>query len=361
MPEDKLKPALRLALRLHEIGSASPYRLFFAGKGKSGASFGFMQGDLAAGQQEVKDAFTKALAAAGLASVIAGLLARLSVHLVTNPLSPTETSQVNDALAASSALIDAMDEKILAKVYAALDLCVAAAASAQRTILPAPLIYMALWINMTGPPTKLLTWLKGGNPTLRTPVSSPDPVVDVEAIELYLKATDYYVENPGNFPHMVQCAAAGAALLEHLAASAASESAAVEAGQRCFIYEQATGNLYLSEGGAYDRFASGYSGSEQGGGKNNPGAQCEEDIGPLPRGLYAIGDPRPGPSPFSLPLTPSPDNEMCGRRNFLIHGDSISHPGEASHGCIILSRPDREHIAASGVKELRVVAQIETS
>jgi hypothetical protein len=52
MVDEMLKPALRVALRLHEIGDLSPYQLGFAGKGKSGASFGFMQADLAAGQPE---------------------------------------------------------------------------------------------------------------------------------------------------------------------------------------------------------------------------------------------------------------------------------------------------------------------
>ena len=64
------------------------------------------------------------------------------------------------------------------------------------------------------------------------------------------------------------------------------------------------------------------------------------------------------PSPFSLRLTPDPANDMCGRDGFLIHGDSIAHPGTASQGCIILNRLQREHIAASPVKLLRVVERI---
>ena len=60
MPQESVKPALRAGLRMHEIGSASPYKLFFAAKGKSGASFGFMQGDLAAGQPDVTKTFRRA-------------------------------------------------------------------------------------------------------------------------------------------------------------------------------------------------------------------------------------------------------------------------------------------------------------
>ena len=50
MPVKPLKSALRFALRLHEIGDQSPYHLMFAAKGKSGASFGFMPGDLEEGR-----------------------------------------------------------------------------------------------------------------------------------------------------------------------------------------------------------------------------------------------------------------------------------------------------------------------
>ncbi len=214
MPEDALKPGLRTALRLHEIGDSSPYQLFFAGKSKSGASFGFMQGDMAAGQPEVQQTFRQALAAAGaVPNAIASMEKRLSVHLIANPLDFAETTQVNGALLAGRRLVDAMDETILQKVYDSLDTCIAEASASGRSIAPKALIYMALWINMTGPPTKLLIWLAGGDPVLRRPVPPPGQEVDGPTMETYLQATDYYIENPGNLPHMLQCAAAGAAVL----------------------------------------------------------------------------------------------------------------------------------------------------
>jgi hypothetical protein len=49
---------------------------------------------------------------------------------------------------------------------------------------------------------------------------------------------------------------------------------------------------------------------------------------------------------------------MCGRDNFLIHGDSIAAPGTASHGCIILNRLARERIDAARVGPLVVVAKL---
>jgi Protein of unknown function (DUF2778) len=57
-------------------------------------------------------------------------------------------------------------------------------------------------------------------------------------------------------------------------------------------------------------------------------------------------------------LTPDPSNDMCGRSGFLIHGDSVSHPGDASDGCIILSRAEREAIVKSGIKLLCVTDHI---
>jgi hypothetical protein len=214
MPKEDLKPALRLALRLHEIGDKSPYQLFFAGKGNSGASFGFMQGDLAAGQSVVTQTFMRAMSAAGMsAETIGGLLAGLSVHLIANPLDPGETAQVDDALLASRDLVDAMDESLLQDVYDGLDLCIATAARANRTIDPKAQLYIACWINMSGPPTTLLVWLSGGTPSLPAPVPPAGYTVDGAAMEQYLRATSYYIANPENFPHLVTCVAAGMAVI----------------------------------------------------------------------------------------------------------------------------------------------------
>jgi hypothetical protein len=210
MVDETLKPALRL----HEIGDASPYQLGFAGKGKSGASFGFMQGDLAARQPEVQRAFHDALESAGFAeATIEDFAGQLSVPLIACPIAPAERDEINAALLAGRALVDTMDEEILGKVYASLDACTARAHTAGRSIAPKGLIYMAMWINMTGPPSTLLTWIGGGVPALRRPVPPLDAVVDGPAMETYLAATDYFTENPHNLPHMMQCAAAGAAAL----------------------------------------------------------------------------------------------------------------------------------------------------
>jgi hypothetical protein len=214
MPNDTLKPALRAALRYHEIGDASPYEISFAAKGNSGGSFGFMQGDLAAHQPIVHQTFQQALKGAGFSSnEITALDQRLSVHLMDSPLSPDEEQRVDAALLAGKALVDAMDEEILHDVYNGLDQCIAKAGSAGHPIDPKAQLYIAMWINMTGPPDKMLIWLAGGDPHLLGPAPRLGATVDEATIQKYLKLTYYYTNNPGNWPHMVASAVKGAPFL----------------------------------------------------------------------------------------------------------------------------------------------------
>lgn len=101
--------------------------------------------------------------------------------------------------------------------------------------------------------------------------------------------------------------------------------------------------------------AQGYAGHEWG--KNNPAAEAAPGIGPVPVGNWAIGTPHDSPTTgkFTMNLTPEAGTDTLGRSAFRIHGDSIDHPGEASHGCIILPRPVREQIWNSGDRDLVVV------
>jgi hypothetical protein len=122
-------------------------------------------------------------------------------------------------------------------------------------------------------------------------------------------------------------------------------------------YRQRTGEL--SKDGHF--VSSGYSG--KGRGKNNPALEGVKGVGPIPTGFYKIGSPynskRVGP--FALPLEPV-DNKMgddtherTGRGAFRMHGDSVSHPGEASNGCIIMPRVIRERVYKSKDVDLKVV------
>jgi len=90
--------------------------------------------------------------------------------------------------------------------------------------------------------------------------------------------------------------------------------------------------------------------------KDSTGNECVKYKGPLPRGTYIIGSPSTNPKTgkYSLPLTPSLSNNMCGRHAFLIHGDSIKKPGTASEGCIVLPISIRMKIWASRDRNLIV-------
>lgn len=117
-------------------------------------------------------------------------------------------------------------------------------------------------------------------------------------------------------------------------------------------YVSDTGELFF--GGHL--FATGYSG--YGEGKNNPAKQDTRRVGPIPAGEWEIvGPPYDSPKvgPFVLRLEPVDGTQTFGRSAFLIHGDSLSYPGTASRGCIILSRPVRRVIWESGVRRLKVV------
>jgi hypothetical protein len=229
MVDNAIKPAIRTALRFHEIGNDTPYRISFAGKGNSGGSFGFMQGDLAAKQPAVTQTFREAMTHAGMsASKIAHLLSLLEQHQIENPLSTSETSEVDEALRASSQLVDQMDERILQEVYRDLDICIAHASRRNRVLETKAQVYMALWINMSGPPTKLLTWLDGGDPGLPRQIPAAGSRVDGSDMEEYLAATSYYVAHPRNMQHLRECAATGMRELGDAVAVAAPSGAGLE-------------------------------------------------------------------------------------------------------------------------------------
>ena len=118
-----------------------------------------------------------------------------------------------------------------------------------------------------------------------------------------------------------------------------------------WTYDQLSGAL--SKDGQH--VATGYSGFAEG--KNNPGKEQVHDVGPIPKGVYGIGPPHDSDThgPHVMPLTPQPGTKTFGRDGFLIHGDAIHNLGNASHGCIILGRPVRDQISASGDRQIEVI------
>ena len=117
-------------------------------------------------------------------------------------------------------------------------------------------------------------------------------------------------------------------------------------------YEIASGQL--SQNSVLAGF--GYSGHEQG--LNSVEHEQVANIGPVPRGTYSIGtffDDPGGKGPVVAHLTPDAGTNDFGRSGFIIHGDNKAGDHSASHGCIILSRPLREAISASGDRTLEVI------
>lgn len=111
------------------------------------------------------------------------------------------------------------------------------------------------------------------------------------------------------------------------------------------LYEQSTGRLSDEHGNLLGEC---YSGRDNG--KNNPALQQTPDIGPIPAGIYRIGAPFDDEGhlgKFVMSLTPLPENEMFGRSGFYMHGDSASHSGGASEGCIIAGPLTRHRVFAT--------------
>lgn len=123
------------------------------------------------------------------------------------------------------------------------------------------------------------------------------------------------------------------------------------------IYVQATGSLVLcDESDSRCLLARCYSGI--GPCRDNPECEGRVNAGPIPRGLWRVGDPvdsqRTGP--FVLPLHPIevPSLRTSGRDGFQIHGDNRAADFTASRGCIIAPRRIRGLIASLGIRSLLV-------
>jgi Protein of unknown function (DUF2778) len=121
-----------------------------------------------------------------------------------------------------------------------------------------------------------------------------------------------------------------------------------------WTYEQSSGVITAADGTRLS--PPGYAGN--GAGKNNPTAQDQHDVGPLPCGFYTIGPAYDSPKtgPISMNLTPDESNSMFGRSGFRIHADEIEHPGYASDGCIVQSHAIRVRISLSLDTRLQVIS-----
>jgi hypothetical protein len=124
-----------------------------------------------------------------------------------------------------------------------------------------------------------------------------------------------------------------------------------------WTFENGTGRLLDPDGTFVEQ---GYAGGAKGTHKegiNNPALQFVRDIGPLPVGVYTMGDPveHSQLGILAIPLTPDPSNDMRGRGGFYCHGDKIGSPGCASDGCIIVGHSTRVMLSESSDRRIQVV------
>ena len=88
---------------------------------------------------------------------------------------------------------------------------------------------------------------------------------------------------------------------------------------------------------------------------NDPLAQDKHGCGPLPQGMYTIGQEVSSTlGPITMPLQPYPQNEMYGRSGFYMHGDNPAHVGWSSDGCIIMPHDVRNQVSVSTDRVLMV-------
>ena len=117
-------------------------------------------------------------------------------------------------------------------------------------------------------------------------------------------------------------------------------------------YEQSSGTIFH----AADYIGMGYSG--HGAGLNNPALEQVRDVGPIPKGIYDIGESEDVPhlGKNVMQLLPSAGTNDYGRTGFYWHGDDIHKPGEfcASDGCIVSSLAIRQLVSTSNDSQLEV-------
>lgn len=120
-----------------------------------------------------------------------------------------------------------------------------------------------------------------------------------------------------------------------------------------WVWSISKGEMYAPSG---LRLGKGHSG--WGDAANDPKMVKERGIGPIPPGMWKIGEAYPHPKlgPVCMNLEPAIGTETFGRSLFRIHGDNCTPEAhDASHGCIILSPACRRALASSPDKILHVV------
>jgi hypothetical protein len=215
MTDSTMLPAIRAAIKANEIGSGDPYKLSYAGKANSGASFGIFQNDTAANKQALATLKSILQAAKLPGPQVTRIIGLVSIPQLVDPLTPEDSEAANDALSSADGkkAVDALDEKRLKVICGYLDDAVSASTN---PIEGKAQLGICMWCNMTGPPTTMLTWLRGSAvDLLGGRVEPPGNPVSFDDLTRLLIYTTFFVENPGNWQHFADSAEEGAKLLPH--------------------------------------------------------------------------------------------------------------------------------------------------
>jgi hypothetical protein len=124
-------------------------------------------------------------------------------------------------------------------------------------------------------------------------------------------------------------------------------------GDKLHTYSQSSGKWFVNG----EFFAQCYSGIGEG--LNNPLMQEVHNVGPIPRGMFRIGDPyhHAHLGEDTMNLDPINGTNTFGRSDFRLHADLKGWPSKhiASHGCVIMIKKERLLVAASLDRMLEVV------
>lgn len=198
--------ALRVALKANELGEGDPYKLNFAGLANSGASFGVFQNDTAANAsalETVRQALEAAKAPIDVVGRALGILHRPCTAAAFNPRDGL-LDRCNASLAsgAGRVLVDQLDEITFKTVLKRLEMADAAVGSI-KALTSGARIAVGLWVNMTGEPTSLLSFV----------TTQPPGGIPLFVIMGYLMKTKFFSAHPQNAEHFEASVQAGLNIL----------------------------------------------------------------------------------------------------------------------------------------------------
>lgn len=219
-----LNPIIVECLRHFNGGSINPYALRFGGEGRTGACFGLFQSDCAA----YKTAHECLIDIMHACHLPVGQIARIGDILRhstdRNPLSPSDTAALGAALASpiGRSLIDRHDAHTFETINRHVARVLDQAERAKRHMTRDAILYAALWIHVTGSPTRLCRWI-AAYPVACIDGTSIPPIPEQGDITgamlcLYLKASCYIRENPENLDRFSRAVASCPTNLHQVAA-----------------------------------------------------------------------------------------------------------------------------------------------